>query len=337
MRADHLETGRYLMTNAPGELAFGPVPLPDDQSAFYVDVNRQIPALCQSLPAAVQTEAMLFFMRYAGVSPADEMDFFGRFPVPAWSIVYWLSRGGHSVADLSRETTALAIQAHALAMCLHSLDDHLVDGEMPPTPLVLLLRSQAWLRMEQALEGLAEGLPEGRRLVDGFLGDYYTAAGYAAPARCLEDYCGLFRRQMATGFMVPALLNMRAKVDRRSARRIEGAFGSFGIAWRLLDDLQDVRSDLARGVPSAVYLCLGEEGQSLWKDLPGRSPSAGDDRAARILMAMQAEKVCQRLCARIGRELQQAADIMAASGLPGLACELRCLGRPFHDGWGGGP
>lgn len=326
------EEGPCAAASDPADLSFGTVRLSDDQAAFYAIVNRQIPALCRSLPSALQTEALLFFLRYAGVSLGDGMDFFGRFPAPAWSIVYWLSRRRCGAAAPSRRTTALAIRAHALAMCLHSLDDHLVDGDLPLTPLALLLRSQAWSRMRQALDGLVHDLPEGRTLIDEYLGDYHAAIGHGTPAGGLEDYCRHFRRQMATGFMVPALLTLGTATDRQNARRIEAAFGSFGIAWRLLDDLQDFRYDLSRGFPSAVYLCLGEEGQALWNLPINGDPSSGADRAARVSMRMRADKVCERLCARIGRELGEAAEIMDRCDLPGMARELRWLGRPFHDG-----
>lgn len=323
-------TGKRPIAKHTGAFEFGAVTLGDDQKAFYAEVNRQIPALCRSLPSSMQTDALLFFMRYCGLSPGDKLDFFRRYPVPAWSIVYWLSRRGESVANLGRDIITSAIKAHALAMCLHSLDDHLVDGEIPTDHLVLLLRSQAWLIMYQALDGLTKNLPGGRTLVSGFLDEYYAGIHSAGSTCSLDDYCGLFRQQMATGFIVPALLTLWQGGDGSYARQIEAAFGAFGIAWRLLDDLQDVPADLARSVPSAVYLCLSDVLKKRWDAPETGNSSQEDDMTEQLLAGLREESVCDRLCQRIGHELDKAADIMQSCGLPGLAHEFRCLQQPFR-------
>jgi hypothetical protein len=308
---------------------FGTITLGDDQAAFYADVNRQIPGLCRSLPSSMQTEALLAFMRYCGLAPGDKLDFFRRYPVPAWSIVYWISRPAGNMTNPIGHMIKLANRAHVMAMCLHSLDDHLVDGEIPTDHLVLLLRSQAWALMNKALEGLAEDLPGGQTLVDKYLSIYYDAICNASPVSSLEGYCSLFRKQMATGFIVPALLNLQAKGDPQYASQIEAAFGAFGIAWRLLDDLQDMPSDLANSVHSAVYLCSSDAMKTVW-DIPrSGNPSDDDDLTEQVLACLREEKVCERLCGRIGQELETAAGITQSCGLYGLSQEFRYLGRPF--------
>jgi hypothetical protein len=49
-----------------------------------------------------------------------------------------------------------AVTAQSMAMFLHSLDDHLVDGQVSVTPLTLFLRSQAWTIMTRAFCNLAD-------------------------------------------------------------------------------------------------------------------------------------------------------------------------------------
>ena len=329
---DGFQAGGRRVTMKPAEkFAFGPIPLDDDRTAFYADLNREVPALCRSLPLAMQTDALLFFMRYAGVSPGETLNFFGRYPVPAWSIVYWLSRQRAGAEAIGEDVVSLATKAHAMAMCLHSLDDHLVDGEIPVNHLTLLLRSQAWLVMNQALAQLADNLPGGQPLVAEYIDDYYGGICDESPLSSLEDYCGRFRKQMATGFIVPALLTIHQHGDRRDLPQIEAAFGAFGLAWRLLDDLQDVRSDRAHARPSAVYLCLSDEARKLWKAFNAESPPQAEDATDSFWDCLQKEDVCGRLCRRIHRELEKAAGIANACGLEGLAFEIRGLDAPFND------
>lgn len=324
-------TTKAMPANDSEAFAFGTVHLDADQAAFYANLNRQVPALCRSLPRSVQTDVLLFCMRYAGQSPGAPVDFFGRYPVPAWSMVYWLSRRATGRGAIAPEIVTPAIQAHAMAMCLHSLDDHLVDGEIPVNHLTLLLRSQAWLVMNRALGQLSGNLPGGQPLVAGYVNDYYDGISDSAPISSLEDYCGRFRKQMATGFIVPALLTIHKHGDRRDIPRIEAAFGAFGLAWRLLDDLQDVRSDLAHARPSSVYLCLSDGARNLWNAFKAKSPSQAENATDSFWDCFQEEDVCGRLCRRIVRELEKAAGIANACGLEGLAHELRCLGAPFHN------
>ena len=51
--------------------------------------------------------------------------------------------------------------AHAMALFPHPLDDHLNDGQLATSHLTLLLRSQAWALMTNALKRLADGVEEG--------------------------------------------------------------------------------------------------------------------------------------------------------------------------------
>ena len=70
-------------------------------------------------------------MQYAGIHPGGEPDFFGNYYTPIWSIIYWLSHEEHlPIERLNTEDVASAVTAQSMAMFIHSLDDHLTDGQV---------------------------------------------------------------------------------------------------------------------------------------------------------------------------------------------------------------
>jgi len=62
----------------------------------------------------------------------------------------------------------------AMAMLLHSLDDHLVDGDVPLSHMTLLIRSQAWLRMNECINRFCAGVQDGIETARGLIDDYYV-------------------------------------------------------------------------------------------------------------------------------------------------------------------
>ena len=72
------------------EINFGAVNLTDGEKKFCSEWNSEIISLCKSLPESTQTDALLFFMRYSGLSFGEEINFFRTYYVPTWSIIYWL-------------------------------------------------------------------------------------------------------------------------------------------------------------------------------------------------------------------------------------------------------
>jgi hypothetical protein len=145
----------------------------------------------------------------------------------------------------------------------------------------------------------------------------------------LDGYCRHFLKQMATGMIVPAL--MAAKISSRKDYRstLETAYGAFGIAWRLMDDLQDMDTDQAAGSHSAVYYMLPPSVRSLWNLSPDRGP-AGPIEALR--QAIYQGGIVEALKDRIAQGLISSATAMASIHLEGLARELRCLAVPLIEG-----
>ena len=314
---------------------FGKVRLSKKERAFYRRLNSEQLAFCRSMPESAQTDSILFLMSYSGIRPGDGLDFFASYYPPIWSILYWLCHTYSLPArPLTRLDVADAVRAQSMAMFLHSLDDHLVDEQVPTSPLTLLLRSQAWTVMNRSFTNLAKGVPEGAKTVKKFIDDYYSSLHASEEPKSLDDYCTLFRRQMGILMVAPVLLSMKMKGTCDFTREIEIAFGSFGIAWRLLDDIRDMDDDMKNGSHSAIYVYLPEEVRTLWNNDTGRGRSADRDSKDNVLNHVLEQGIIDKIKRRICTELYGAASIVEAYKMKGLAREFRCLASIQKEGNG---
>lgn len=307
-------------------IRFGAVPDTAGTTTFRRALNQEILDLIRSLPLSMHTDAIVFFMQHMGASLIPAFDLFCNYYPPAWSILYWIEQREPPVTSLTSEDRRCAKTAHAMALLLHPLDDHLNDGQLPASHLTLLLRSQAWRCMHAALTALAVGVPDGDALVQGFLNDYYASIASPPVIASLEGYSTHFRNQMATGMIVPVLMACKRFADECFTAALKRAYGSFGIAWRLLDDLQDIESDRISGSRSAVYYCLPEGLRSQWALTADDISRQGGDRIADFI---ETHDVGDKIRAQVIRELNSAANISEEYGMRGLAAELRALARPL--------
>jgi hypothetical protein len=268
-------------------------------------------------------------MRYSGLNPGDKLDFFANYYPPTWSILYWLSHNRTlPTKRLQKGDVANAVTAQSMAMFIHSLDDHLTDNQLSVSPLTLLLRSQAWMFMNRAFCNLAEGLRGGKKTVRSFINEYYSSFQDSKRLKSLDSYCDLFRRQMAIGMVAPLLLSMKMTGISDFTRDLQMAFGSFGIAWRLLDDIKDIRRDIEKGAHSALYLCLPAKVRTHWNKRSSRNREAGKVAAKSILTYIMKHRIIHKIKERIGAELETAASIVESHYMKGFAREFQCLAHP---------
>lgn len=311
---------------------FGKGKLSTTERGFYWGFSSEIVSLCRSLPTSVQTDAILFLMQYSRLNLGDKLDFFANFYPPAWSILYWLANDNAvSASRLKEEDVKNAVMAQSMAMFLHSLDDHLIDKQVPISSLALLLRSEAWTNMNRACSNLAEGIPAGELTVRRFMDEYYASLQGSTGLNSLDGYCDLFRRQMAIGMISPILLSMKMCRTSEFTRDIETAYGSFGIAWRLLDDIRDIGDDIETGVHSAIYLCLPKKLRTQWNNNIMSGRAVEKDSTNAILNHVLERRVIDKIQARICSELEKAARIVEAHNMTGLAAEFRCLTHPLRN------
>lgn len=310
---------------------FGIVDLSGREKDFYKRFNREIISLCDSLPKAARWDALLFFIESSGLSIDQERDFYKNFYVPSWSIIYWLTRHSLDSERLSPQDVCNALTAHAMAMRLHSMDDHMNDRELPVNHLTLLLRSQLWMRMIEALKDMASGLDEGEKTVDRFIDFYYASIMISEPAGTLEVYCQRFLRQMATWMIVPVLLTKKRALPGDVTEAVQRLYGSFGIAWRLLDDIMDIEADMKKGARSALYVCLPHNIKKLWDRGTGPGNKGKKSINQRVLRHIREKRLVDKIKQRIVEELESAAFLSDQVRMRGLAREFRSLLKPLKD------
>jgi hypothetical protein len=309
---------------------FGPVDFSEEEKEFSRELNREMLLLCKSLPESTQTETALFLMRYLRASLGDGVNFVQYFYAPAWSILYWLIKSNPSETRLEPTDIQNAKTGHTMAMFLHAIDDHLTDHQVPVTHLTLLLRSQSWMIMNQAFRQLAAVVDGGAEIIERFIDGYYSSIRSCDGIESLDSYCGLFRKQMATALIVPVLVAKRKTDDEEFVRSIQAAYESFGIAWRLLDDIQDAEKDMIKGVRSSVYVSLPEEMRDWWDRNAEEKKNSGDGQI--IWRYVLENGVLHMIIKKICGELASAASVADACDMTGLAAEFRCLSKPLENG-----
>jgi len=313
------------------EIELGAVNLSEREKKFCSDLNDEIISLCESLPISTQTDALLLLMRHLRTFIGEDLNFFSSYYAPAWSIIYWLANSGSKDNGLSKIDIQNASTSHSMAIFLHPLDDHLNDHEWPVSHLTLLLRSQAWMIMINAFNRLADGIHKGHQMVQDFINDYYAGICGCDEIESLDTYCDLFRKQMATWLIVPVLMTKKMTTDEVFSNAVQKAYGSFGIAWRLVDDLKDIEPDMMKSYHSAIYYCLPHNLKALWDHNAGKKLTQNSGPTAVILDYLQKNKVVERIKERICSELESGASIADECDVAGLADEFRCLLRPLKN------
>jgi hypothetical protein len=313
-------------------LDFGAVDLSREEEIFRGELNREILSFCEYLPQSMRTKAVLFLMKYFHVSFSDGLNFVNYFYAPAWSILFWLHRSCPDNRKLGPKYLKDAKTGHTMAMFLHAFDDHLTDEQLPVSHLALLMRSQSWMIMSQALERLARGVEEGTAIVADFIDDYYSSIGTSDETESLDSYCDFFRKQMATWLIVPVLMAKRIDVNEEFVRSAQMVYSSFGIAWRLLDDLQDIEKDLIKGTHSSLYTCLPNDIRKKWDRVKDEKVNQNGGPAGKVLNYILINGVIDQIRQRICSELESAACRADTCDLAGFADELRCLSKPLRNG-----
>lgn len=186
--------------------------------------------------------------------------------------------------------------------------------------------------MNRAFDRLASDVERGPAIVHNFIDDYYASIATSGGTNSLGSYCDLFRKQMATCLIVPILLANRISTGKAFSRSIQAAYCSFGIAWRLLDDLQDLEKDMMKGVHSSIYVCLSEDLRRCWDKSTEEKKNQNNGYVQKLLRYVQKEGVIDRIKARTCSELDSAAAVADACSLPELAGEFRSLLKPLKEG-----
>lgn len=287
--------------------------LNEEQIEIKVFMNQQIPELCTELPPSIGTRALLYIQNHMvqnGLSGI--LSFYDKFFPPAWTSLYW-SR--HHTNFFPEDVFLNAIRAQSMALFLHIFDDHLVDGELPMGFLPLQIRTAAWQRFHRYTELVFEHFSSGRDIPDYFLNEYFAGVCDPSPPDTLEDYEHRFRKQIATWLIHP--YHFVHHGGKEKADLFRRAYESFGVAWRILDDIWDIEVDALQGVRTAVYYLLDDEARRAWLERP-----LNPESAASIQRSLKENGVLDQLLNRIHNELSDAIEISGKIGLDEFGDEL---------------
>jgi hypothetical protein len=326
-----MENNIKSMLSECSKIDFGSVKYSGGQKEFYDRFNNEIILLCRALPESVQADALLYFMKHSGIALGSELNFFRDYYTPTWSVIFWLIHSNIEQKKLKKKDINNAITAHAMAMLLHALDDHLNDCQLVATHLALLIRSTAWMIMNNAFNKLAEGVHRGEKAIHRLINDYYSAICKSELPESLDRYCNIFRKQMATGLITPYLLTKKLSVDKRFAIDILDAYCSFGVAWKLLDDIKDIKTDISCGEHSSICTFLPNNMKEWWRMNAKEKPMKNSGFVKVILNYVFEKDVINKIMQRIWGELETAASIFDSYSMTALANEFRCLSRPLQN------
>ncbi len=276
-----------------GPHGFGVVLQPPGVGALRGRLNDVIADLAGASPAGLASDVRSVLRRYAGGADVVRL-----FPVPLWSFLHWALPARHPARGLAE-------RAHAASLVLHLWDDHLVDGQLGCTAARLHWRGLLWTEFTAAACALAEAVAASVTLVDRHTTAYLEAIQSTEACSDTDSYCSRFARQAAVWTLVPTLLEEYGAAPPGVSAVVE----TFATAWRLTDDINDVRQDAAAGVRSAVWHELGVLGRRAWD---AGTPPADAVGAAGM-----------RLSVRAAQLLEAAAEVARRAALDGLVTEVR--------------
>jgi hypothetical protein len=304
-------------------LDFGTIKLTQEKIELYHILNKELLNLCKLLPESMQSRAIQFLMDYSRISPGQPLDFFSRYYPPVWSVLYHIHMMKYRIPVPIHESLPIALQGQAYAMFLHSLDDHLNDGDIPASHLALLLRSSAWMRFNECITYFTEIIPESKVMAKNLINDYYSGMMIDNVQASLEQYCARFRKQVATGLIMPLCMSKLMGIDDPIVLHIQQSYESFGVAWRLLDDIHDIEEDIKNRLQTAIYCSMPQKYSNLWNIEDNKK------RFEKIVSLLVKEGIIDNIIQKIYTEMKKAEILANKAGLAELAVEFSELNGPI--------
>jgi hypothetical protein len=300
------------------DVRFGAVASGPDIGPLRRDLHRRLCDAVAGLPPPLWHEALATFDRYGGAAG----DFYTSFYVPIWSFLHWIPAASRSPLAAPVLDDGRSVQA--LGLFLHLWDDHLCDGQLPVNPLRLQVRTLAWQSFVAAAGRLRDRIAPASRAVETHVETYLSAIHGEAESADLDAYCARFERQIAIWTLAPRLLG-EAAGGAPAASVLVDVITRFALAWRLIDDIQDVDRDLLAGVRSAVWHRLDAGGRAAWEACRAASRARGDLDAATwddVSAAVLRPGCGPFLLQSADHGLMAAARAATAQGWHGMAREL---------------
>jgi hypothetical protein len=311
-------------------LVFGEVSLSKTERKIYKTLNSNFIILCRTLPDYMQNPAMFFLLNYFRLKVGEPVDFMYYYYKPLWTIIPRMMESPMRVREQTGLESEAALLGETMSLFLHSLDDHLNDGEIPSSHLILLLRSQAWLLFNKAITEFANEKEE-HDIAHFLINDYYTGICTDNEPSNLDEYCNRFRKEMSTMNIMPLLSAKKISGREDFTEKIKNAIESFGIAWRILDDIQDAEEDIAAGRHTAIYYSLPGNAKNLWDAARNNADeNSKTGICEEVYRELYRGRITEGLAERIIRELDEARKTVEALGMHGMAEQYREIGAPVE-------
>ena len=287
-------------------------------------MNARLFEIIQSQPENLKNPTALYFLENSG---GLQMDFFCQFYPPTWSILHWLKvkqtkRRENLPGNDSLWTAALT--AHAMSLFLHSLDNHLVDGQTKASHLILELRTRVRERCNQAVETSGAGLEGAADLYADLMNEYYGGVHNPPEVRTLDEYLELTRQQAASCMVAPMLLAMRFGEKAETVQAVRRALEAFALAFRLMDDIHDIKQDARAGKNTAVRILLSREDRAFW------DRQTGNVIDQEFESCMEQSGALRQILERLAQEMQAGAETAREAGLGGYAEQLLAMNSPVE-------
>jgi len=284
---------------ALSQVDFAPFPLDEPLIALRRRMHGALASVADRLPAPWASEARATFVAYCG----GEEDFYRLFYAPCWSFLHWIAAAYPISADLLQT----AERCQSLALFWHLWDDHLSDRQLPLTMMRLQLRSLVREEWRQDALKLCQAAGVSESMVDQIEQDYLVSVdGYGR--RCdLESYARHAICQGAIWTLAPLCL------DRLYQTHLADIVGEFCVAWRLIDDIQDVVADIASGQANAVWHALS----------PAERAVLGEMTEEDLIGLVWSSGAVGRVAALAHKAVSRAAALAAEDDLFGYSAELR--------------
>ncbi|NJL61349.1 MAG: hypothetical protein HC903_05370 [Methylacidiphilales bacterium] len=315
---------KVLTVEACKAVNFGQIALDEQQTTILASMNREIILLCRSLPASLQDSAVIIIQRYyTGFKISNLLTFFTNFYAPSWSLIHWMQQANPVLQASELES---AFSGQAMAYFVYMLDDRLSNGQIPTTHLLLHLRSSAWTKFHHAAIALTKNISNSEELVEELVDNYFSGIHEPEEVDSINSYCNLFCKQLSTTLVIPILIARNTGFD---ISRIRQAYESFGIAWRLLDDLRGCSHDAFAGELSAIYYLLPLEERQLWLNCQGEDEESKHWQKLKSYLEQQGilRKLVSHICTSL-KEAQKNADL---AGLSGYVNQIQQLAIPLRE------
>lgn len=290
---------------------FGKIELNKNQFEFHNSMNTELLHLCKKLSKPLQNSAALFLLQYNPTKNAF-FDFMSLFYPPSYTTIYWTLHYNTPTKSISENS----LRAMTMALFLHLLDDHISDGDIKADHLHLQLRTESWNTFMESCKSLAEPIPNGKEIIQEYIDEYFSNIYNPPEIQTIEEYENLFPKQIATWRLVVNLLAQILSTEN-TAIVLDKIYSSFGIAWRLLDDLQDWEKGCMEKQKTAVYYTLLYEKRSLWE-------SGEKEQILEFKDVFEKE-----LIYRIKTELEKSRGLAKELGWESFAMEFESMQKPL--------